>query len=138
MLVKALASAPRASKAADICRALRVGVTFLLVNCLWVLFRAESFAQAGMVFSGMLSFGSVNLGQIATLVLDNAFDFPTIVDIGYLFALLAVLLTVVFRYTGLYPEGVTYAILLSNAAAPLIDRWTAPVRFGTQEGGQTE
>ena len=48
------------------------------------------------------------------------------------------LLTVVFRYTGLYPEGVTYAILLSNAAAPLIDRWTAPVRFGTQEGGQTE
>ena len=78
-------------------RALRVGVTFLLVNCLWVLFRAESFAQAGMVFSGMLSFGSVNLGQIATLVLDNAFDFPTIVDIGYLFALLAVLLTVVFR-----------------------------------------
>ena len=78
-------------------RALRVGITFLLVNCLWVLFRAESFSQAGMVYSGMLSFGSVELGQIASLVLDNAFDFPTIVDIGYLFALLAVLLLVVFR-----------------------------------------
>lgn len=43
-------------------------------------------------------------------------------------------LTVLFRYTGLYPEGVTYAILLMNAAAPLIDRLTAPRRFGTKEG----
>lgn len=78
-------------------KALRVGLTFLLVNALWVLFRAESFSQAGMVYSGMLSFGRVNLGQLAALVLDNSFDFPTIVDIAYLFSLLAVLLAVVFR-----------------------------------------
>ena len=78
-------------------KALRVGLTFLLVNVLWVLFRAESFSQAGMVYSGMLSFGSLNLEQLAALVLDNAFDFPTIVDITYLFSLLAVLLAVVFR-----------------------------------------
>ena len=78
-------------------KALRVGATFLLVNVLWVLFRAESFSQAGMVYSGMLSFGRVNLGQLAALVLDNAFDFPTTVDIAYLFSLLAVLLAVVFR-----------------------------------------
>ena len=78
-------------------KALRVGLTFLLVNALWVLFRAESFSQAGMVYSGMLSFGKVNLGQLAALVLDNSFDFPTIVDIAYLFSLLAVLLAVVFR-----------------------------------------
>ena len=78
-------------------KALRVGLTFLLVNVLWVLFRAESFSQAGMVYIGMLSFGSLNLEQLAALVLDNAFDFPTIVDIAYLFSLLAVLLAVVFR-----------------------------------------
>lgn len=78
-------------------RALRVGMTFLLVNCLWVLFRAESFSQAGMVYSGMLSFSNLQLGQIAALVLDNSFDFPTVVDIGYLFFLLAGLLLVVFR-----------------------------------------
>ena len=78
-------------------KALRVGLTFLLVNVLWVLFRAESFSQAGMVYIGMLSFGSLNLEQLAALVLDNAFDFPTIVDITYLFSLLAVLLAVVFR-----------------------------------------
>ncbi|MBR5020883.1 MAG: RnfABCDGE type electron transport complex subunit D [Oscillospiraceae bacterium] len=44
-------------------------------------------------------------------------------------------LTVLFRYYGLYPEGVTYAILLMNALAWLIDRYTAPRRFGQKKGG---
>ena len=44
-------------------------------------------------------------------------------------------LTVVFRYFGLFPEGVTYAILLMNAAVWAIDRFTAPRRFGTGKGG---
>ena len=44
-------------------------------------------------------------------------------------------LTVVFRYFGLYPEGVTYAILLMNALVWLIDRHTAPRRFGMKRGG---
>lgn len=78
-------------------RAPRLGLTFLLVNALWVLFRAESFSQAGMVYRGMLSFGSLQLGQIAALALDNAFDFPTVVDIVYMFGLVAALLLVVFR-----------------------------------------
>lgn len=46
-------------------------------------------------------------------------------------------LTVVFRYTGLFPEGVTYAILLMNAAAWLLDRYLVPKRFGAgKEGAQ--
>ena len=43
-------------------------------------------------------------------------------------------LTVVFRYFGLFPEGVTYAILLMNGCAWGIDRMTAPCRFGTKKG----
>lgn len=43
-------------------------------------------------------------------------------------------LTVIFRYFGLYPEGITYAILLMNAFAWTIDRYTAPRRFGTKKG----
>ena len=42
-------------------------------------------------------------------------------------------LTVVFRYFGLFPEGVTYAILLMNAFVWIIDRYTAPRRFGTKK-----
>ena len=44
-------------------------------------------------------------------------------------------LTVYFRYFGLFPEGVTYAILIMNALVWLIDRNTAPRRFGVKKGG---
>ena len=44
-------------------------------------------------------------------------------------------LTVIFRYFGLFPEGVTYAILLMNALVWILDRYTAPRRFGVKKGG---
>jgi len=44
-------------------------------------------------------------------------------------------LTVFFRYYGLFPEGVTYAILIMNAFVWIIDRYTAPRRFGVKKGG---
>ena len=39
-------------------------------------------------------------------------------------------ITVLIRIWGGYPEGVSYSILLMNIATPLIDRFTAPKRFG--------
>jgi len=45
------------------------------------------------------------------------------------------ILTVVFRYFGLFPEGVTYAILLMNGLVWFIDRITPPRRFGVKRGG---
>ena len=42
------------------------------------------------------------------------------------------LLTAVIRLWGGYPEGVSFAILLMNAATPLIDRYTRPRVFGGQ------
>ena len=44
-------------------------------------------------------------------------------------------LTVIFRYFGLFPEGVTYAILLMNALVWVIDYYTPIRRFGTKKGG---
>ena len=43
-------------------------------------------------------------------------------------------LTVFFRYKGLYPEGVSYAILLMNGASWLLDKKTPPRRFGVRRG----
>ena len=43
-------------------------------------------------------------------------------------------LTVLFRYFGLFPEGITYAVLLMNACAWAMDRYMAPRRFGTKKG----
>ena len=47
-------------------------------------------------------------------------------------------LTVIFRYFGLFPEGVTYAILIMNACVWFIDRHTAMRRFGTGKGVQVK
>jgi len=40
------------------------------------------------------------------------------------------LLTFVIRKWGGYPEGVSYAILMMNAATPLIDKFTIPKKYG--------
>ncbi len=48
-------------------------------------------------------------------------------------ALIAVV-TVVIRLFGGMAEGVMYAILLGNAAAPLIDQYTTPRPFGARRG----
>ena len=45
------------------------------------------------------------------------------------------ILTVLFRYYGLFPEGVTYAILLMNLCVWVIDRYTAPRVYGQKKGG---
>jgi len=39
-------------------------------------------------------------------------------------------ITVVVRCFGGYPEGVSFAILIMNAAVPLINRYVKPTRFG--------
>ncbi len=39
-------------------------------------------------------------------------------------------ITVIIRVLGGYPEGVSYSILLMNLCVPLIDRYTAPKKFG--------
>ena len=47
-------------------------------------------------------------------------------------------LTVLLRYFGLFPEGVTYAILIMNALVWIIDRYSAPRRFGAKKGGASK
>ena len=47
-------------------------------------------------------------------------------------------LTVLLRYFGLFPEGVTYAILIMNALVWIIDRYSAPRRFGVKKGGASK
>ena len=41
------------------------------------------------------------------------------------------LLTMIIRYWGAYPEGMSFAIFIMNAATPLINKYCRPKRFGT-------
>jgi electron transport complex protein RnfD len=45
-----------------------------------------------------------------------------------------VLTFIIRKYAG-YPEGVSYAILIMNAAAPMIDRYTFPRWLGQMKAG---
>lgn len=50
-----------------------------------------------------------------------------------LFGIGAGILTILIRNWGAYPEGVSFAILIMNAATPLINRSFKPKRFGAEE-----
>ncbi len=47
------------------------------------------------------------------------------------------LLTWIIRTWGAYPEGIAFAILLMNAATPLIDHYTRPRIFGRRRDGRS-
>jgi len=49
-----------------------------------------------------------------------------------MFGLVCGIITFAIRKWGGYPEGVSYSILIMNAATPLIDRFTRPRRYGTK------
>ncbi len=51
-----------------------------------------------------------------------------------IFAAGAALLTWVIRTFGAYPDGIAFAVLLMNIAAPLIDMYTQPPVFGHKQG----
>jgi electron transport complex protein RnfD len=46
-----------------------------------------------------------------------------------IYGVLIGVVTVVIRQWGVYPEGMSFAILIGNAVTPLINRWIRPTRF---------
>ena len=55
----------------------------------------------------------------------------------WIFGLGCGLLTWIIRTWGAYPEGVAFAVLLMNAATPLIDRITRPRIYGRRRDGRS-
>ncbi len=79
---------------------IRIFATFLIVNALWVLFRAESFGQAIEIYKGMLSFGNISLWQLDAVVgIEGGVNLPNMIDYAYIFGMLGVLLYIVFGQT---------------------------------------
>lgn len=77
-------------------RLLRIAGTFLVVNALWVLFRAETFDQAKMVYTGMCSLSALNPGQLNMLIKDGLISLPSVVGKAYLLGILGALLGIVW------------------------------------------
>ena len=112
---------------------IRIPVAYLGTVALVTLIFSKTGAPVAWMLYSLLS-GGVMLGAIF-MATDYATSPAT--PMGQIvFGIGCGVLTVIFRYFGLFPEGVTYAILIMNALVWFIDRHTAPRRFGVQKGGQ--
>ena len=104
------------------------------VAILTLIFHKTDAPVAWMLYS--LFSGGVMLGAIF-MATDYATS-PVTAKGQVIYGIGCGILTVIFRYFGLFPEGVTYAILLMNALVWIIDRHTAPRRFGVKKGGSSK
>ena len=109
----------------------RIPVAYLAtVAVITLIFHKTDAPLAWMAYS--LFSGGVMLGAIFM-----ATDYATspVTPVGQVvYGIGCGILTVIFRYFGLFPEGVTYAILLMNALVWFIDRHTALRQFGRKKG----
>ena len=111
----------------------RIPIAYLgTVAVLTLVFHKTDNALSWMLYS--LFSGGVMLGAIF-MATDYATS-PVTARGQIIYGIGCGILTVLFRYYGIFPEGVTYAILLMNACVWTIDRYTAPRRFGTGKGGK--
>ena len=112
---------------------MRIPVAYLAtVAVLTLIFYKTDYPVRWMLYS-LLS-GGVMLGAIF-MATDYATS-PATAGGQIVYGIGCGVLTVIFRYFGLFPEGVTYAILIMNAMVWIIDRYTAPRRFGVKKGAK--
>ena len=80
-------------------------------------------AALGMILSGGLFIGAIFMAT-------DYVTSPSTAAGKLIFGLGAGLITFVIRYFGVYPEGVSFAILFMNILTPYIDSWTRHKVFG--------
>jgi electron transport complex protein RnfD len=98
--------------------------TVALFSLALVLIDAERFpAPLFSIFSGGLLLGAIYMAT-------DPVTSPVTPRGAWIFGIGVGVLVILIRVFGGLPEGVMYAILLMNAATPLIDRYTQPRVFG--------
>ncbi len=100
-----------------------LGTVFLATALLWEINPQRFINPLFHLFTGGLFLGAIYMAT--DMVTTPVTRWGMI-----LFGLGCGLITVTIRVFGGYPEGVSFSILLMNAATPLIDRFTAPKPFG--------
>ena len=102
-----------------------LGSAGLIASVLYFIAPSQYPSPFFMLFSGGLILGALYMAT------DMATS-PVTPRGMWIYGGLIGILTVIIRYSGGLPEGVMYAILIGNAATPLIERITQPTAFGTQ------
>ena len=100
-----------------------IGTVLLLGTAAWLMDPGSNPVPLQHVFSGGLILG-------AFFIATDPVSGCTSTRGRLVFGAGAGLLTLVIRRWGAYPDGVAFAVLLMNMAAPLIDRYTRPRIYG--------
>ena len=105
-------------------------LTVVVFSAILGLFDADRFpSPLFSVFSGGLLLGAIYMAT-------DPVTSPVTPKGAWIFGIGTGVLVMLIRVFGGLPEGVMYAILLMNAATPLIDRYTQPRVFG--RGGDSQ
>ena len=120
--------------------ALLIGFIYLLARKviswhLQVTYILTSFVFTMAIFDGnaLMALADIMSGGLLLGAIFMATDYVTSPATPWgkvIFGVAAGLITVMIRIWGVYPEGVSFAILLMNILTPYIDKWTALKVFG--------
>ena len=100
-----------------------VGMVFILSGLFWLINPDQYVAPLFHILTGGLMLGAFYMAtDMVTSPVTNRGMMVFGAGCG--------VITIVIRLFGGYPEGVSYSILLMNAATPLIDRYMRPKTFG--------
>ena len=103
-----------------------VGTVFILSGLFWLINPDRYMNPVFHILTGGLMLGAFYMAtDMVTSPITNRGMMVFGVGCG--------VITMIIRLFGGYPEGVSYSILLMNAATPLIDRYTRPTTFGWRE-----
>ena len=103
-----------------------IGTVFILSGLFWLIDPAQYMNPLFHLLTGGLMLGAF---YMATDMVTSPVTYRGMM----VFGMGCGVITIVIRLFGGYPEGVSYSILLMNAATPLIDRYTRPTTFGWKE-----
>ncbi len=77
-------------------KAIKIIITFIITNLLWVLFRAKDFGEAMLLYRSMFNFGKLGFWNISTIIQDGIFTIPSKLAVAYFLLIAIILLGVVF------------------------------------------
>jgi electron transport complex protein RnfD len=100
-----------------------IGTVFVLCGIFWMLDSSRYMDPLFHVFAGGLILGAFYMAT-------DYVTTPSSASGMLIFGVGCGIVTVVIRLWGGYPEGVAFSILLMNSFTPIIDRYTAPSRYG--------
>lgn len=90
--------------------------TFLIINFLWVLFRANSMTEAYGIYKGMFNINNLGLNQFASIVNDGIIGFPNAISIIIVAIMLSISLIITFKFENTIEKSKSFNFTAKTAA----------------------